>query len=304
MDFLLESDFWFAVLRSATPVILVTLSALIASKSGVLNLALEGTMLSAALAGVIGSALSQSLFIGMLSGLAGGLFITTTLAYCCLNLKTNQVITGVALNLAASGGTIFALYTVSGDKTLSVSLQSLTFPKVNIPIIEDMGFVGEVLSGHNLITYLAFILVILVYIMLEKTKFGVQIKAVGESAEAAESVGINPTKIKYLSLFLSGVFASFGGMFLSMGYISMFTTNMSAGRGYIALATNAMAGANPIRGAVFSVIYAFADAIANYMQSSIKHLQLIQMLPYVFVLVVFITFSYRQKKKINEEILL
>lgn len=301
MDFLLESNFWFAVLRSATPVILVTLSALIASKSGVLNLALEGTLLSSALAGVIGSAFSQNLFIGMLSGLAGGLLITSILAYCCLELKTNQVITGVALNLAASGGTVFALYTVSGDKLLSVSLDSLSFPKVNIPIVEDMGVIGEILSGHNLITYLAFVMVIFVYILLEKTKFGIQIKAVGESAEAAESVGINPKKVKYISLLLSGIFASFGGMFLSMGYISMFTANMSAGRGYIALATNAMSSASPIRAAIFSIVYAFADAMANFMQSSSMHLQLIQMAPYVFIIVVFVIFSYRQKKKLNEE---
>lgn len=301
MEFLLESNFWFAVLRSATPVILVTLSALIASKSGVLNLALEGTMLSAALAGVIGSAFSQSLFIGMLSGLAGGLFITTTLAYCCLNLKTNQVITGVALNLAASGGTIFALYTVSGDKSISVSLLSQSFPKVNIPILENMGFLGEVLSGHNLITYLAFAMVAIVYILLEKTKFGIQIKAVGESPEAAESVGINPTKVRYISLFMSGVLASFGGMFLSMGYISMFTANMTAGRGYIALATNAMSGSNPIKAAFFSIVYAFSDAMANFMQSSTKHLQLIQMAPYVFIVIVYVAYSYKEKKKLKEE---
>ena len=301
MDFIFESNFWFAVLRSATPVLFATLAALIATKSGVLNLALEGTMLVAALAGVVGSAFSGSVIVGMFSGMLAGLVFTLILAYCSLTLKTNQVITGVALNLAASGGTIFILFAISGDKSMSASLNSLSFPKVEIPGLANMGFIGDVLSGHNVLTYLALILVVVIYVVLNKTKLGIKIRAVGESSEAAESVGINPTKIKYFSFACSGLLASFGGMFLSMGYISMFTSNMTAGRGYIALATNAMSGSNPIKAFIFSLVYAFSDAAANFMQSKANHLELIQMAPYVFIIVVFVLFSYKQKKKSKEE---
>ena len=267
MEFIFQVDFWFAVLRSTTPVLFATLAALIASKSGILNIGIEGAMIMAALCGVVGSALTNNLLIGMLCGVLGGVIFTMILGYCVLKLKSNAVITGVALNLAASGGSVVALAAICGDKNASTSLRSLAFPEVSIPVIKDIPIIGEVLSGHNILTYLAIIAAILLYILLSKTSLGIKIRAVGESKEAAESVGINTQKVQFSALLMSGVLAAFGGMFLSMGYINMFTTGMVAGRGYIALATNAMSSSHPILSILSSALYGTGNAISIYVQN-------------------------------------
>lgn len=295
-----NSDFWFAVIRSMTPVLFATLGANIASRAGIINLALEGTMLISALVGVVISASTQSLVVGALGGLVAGIGVSLILGYFSLKLKANMVITGVALNLAATGGTVFALYTLTGDKAVSASLKSLVFPTINIPIIENIPFIGPIISGHNLLTYLAIIAVITIYVLLFKTTLGIKIRAVGESEEAAKSVGINVDRIKMISLGICGTLAAFGGMFLSMGYVSMFTANMTAGRGYIALATDAMSGSHPVGALLSSVVYGFSDAVANYMQNSVIPLQFIQLFPYLFIIILFTIFSYRKMKKNKE----
>ena len=233
MEFLANLDFWFTVLRCTTPVLLATMAALIASRSGLLNLGLEGTMTISALCGVLGSGFTGSLFVGAVAGLASGTLYTMLLAYFIQHLKANQVITGVALNLAATGGSVFCLYSLTGDKNASNSLPSAAFPAVDIPVLKDIPGLGQILSGHNCLTYLAFIIAVIMFIMLKRTAFGIRIRAVGESAEAARSVGINVERVRYQAMFISGILASLGGMYLSMGYVNRFTANMVAGRGYV-----------------------------------------------------------------------
>lgn len=299
MDFLTNLDFWFTVLRCTTPVLFATSAALIASRSGMLNLGLEGAMTIAALCGVLGSGFTGSLFVGLITGLLAGVAFTMLLAYFVQHLKANQVISGVALNLAASGGSVFCLYSITGDKNASNSLSSAAFPALNIPIIEDIPVLGQILSGHNCLTYLAFIVTIVLFIMLKKTAFGVRIRAVGESQEAARSVGINVQKVRYQAMLISGILASLGGMYLSMGYVNRFTSNMVAGRGYIALATNAMAAGNALMGMVSSILYGFGSGISIYLQNNNVDPYLITIIPYASIIVFYVGFSlyYKVKKK-------
>ena len=221
MEFLVNLDFWFTVLRCTTPVLLATMAALIASRSGLLNLGLEGTMTIAALCGVLGSGFTGSLFVGAAAGLLAGTVYTMLLAYFIQHLKANQVITGVALNLAATGGSVFCLYSLTGDKNASNSLPSQAFPAVNIPVIQDIPVVGDILSGHNCLTYLAFIVAVVMFVMLKKTAFGIRIRAVGESAEAARSVGINvekalPGYVYQRNFSVSGRYVPFHGLCKSL----------------------------------------------------------------------------------------
>lgn len=301
MEFIFLSGFWHGVLRATTPVLFATLAVVITSKCGITNLAVEGTMLVSALVGVLGSAYFNSLIIGAILGLLAGLIMTWLLGFFALRLKANVIVTGIALNLFAAGGTQFALFTLTGDKSVSSSLQSMVFPTVDIPIIKDIPFIGEVLSGQNLLTYVALIMVIALFILLYKTSLGIKIRSVGESEAAAKSVGIKAERVKVIALTISGALASLGGMFLSMGYVSMFTANMTAGRGYIALATDAMASSHPIAGLFSSLIYGFSDTMAIYMQKSQMPLEFVQMFPYLFIIIVFIIFSYIKKKKFKEE---
>lgn len=301
--FLFTSSFWFAVIRSTTPVLFATLAVNIAAKSGVVNIAVEGMMLISALIGVLVSASTQSLILGALAGMAAGTIVALVLGFFIMKQKANPIVTGIAINLAALGGTTFLLYVITGDKSISSSLRSLTFPAVNIPIIENIPVVGQILSGHNFLTYVAILCMIALALMLKYTSFGFKIRSVGENPEAARSVGINVEKTRIISLGLSGIIASLGGMFLSMGYMSMFTANMTAGRGYMAMATDAMAASNPIGGFAASVIYGFSDSVAVYLQQSNIPLEIVQMLPYLFIIVMYSIYSVKRKRDNKEEIM-
>ena len=301
MNFFTNLDFWFTVLRCTTPVLFATMAALIASQSGLLNLGLEGAMTIAALCGVLGSGFTGSLFVGAITGIAAGTVYTMLLAYFIQHFKANQVITGVALNLAAGGGSVFCLYSLTGDKNASNSLASAAFPALKIPVIDGIPGLGDILSGHNCLTYVAFLVAILLFIVLNKTDFGVHIRAVGESEEAARSVGINVEKVRYQAMFISGVLASLGGMYLSMGYVNRFTASMVAGRGYIALATNAMAAGSALLGMVSSILYGFGSGISIYLQNNNVDQYLITIIPYASIIVFYVIFSFYYKVKRRSE---
>lgn len=303
-----SASFWFTILASTTPVLLATLSAVIVSRAGIFNLGIEGTMSMSALAGVLVSAYSGSLLFGCLAGLATGIVASLLLGYFCLYLKAPFNSVGVAINLVASGGTVFVLTQVTGSKITSSSLVSKVFPTVNIPLIKDIPFIGEVISGHNLITYLSWLFLFGSYYMLFHTKFGLEIRSVGENESAARTAGINVEKTKMLTLVLCGIFSGFGGMYLSMGALRSFTANMVAGRGFLALAMDAMSQGNPLLGAVGALMYGFSETITVYLQLySDMSVQIIDAFPYVFILVALIIIQfvkrrlrYREKQRIIE----
>ena len=297
---LLKEDFWFAVIRSTTPILLTTLGAMIAARAGARNISLEGTMLTAAFVGVAASHFTQSAFVGLLFAVISGIILSNIIAYFALKLKSNIIISGISLNLMASGMTVFGLYLLTGDKGASTSLNSLALPNVNIPIIENIPVIGKIISGHNILTYVALILVLLVYIMFKYTQLGLRIKAVGESPEAAESVGISVNKVKYIALTMSGALAALGGAFLSMGYVTLFSAGMTSGRGYIALATQSMAGANPVVGLLTSGLFGFAESMSNYLQGINLPIEFIQMLPYLAIVVIYVVYCANKTKQENK----
>lgn len=297
-EIIFSADFLFVVLRVTTPILFAALAVTVAARSGIFNIAVEGMMLFSALVGVIFSAKFQNPWIGIIFALIIGAMLGLSLGFMVLKLKTDAILAGVAINLMASGGTIFLLYLVSGDRGVSSSLKSLPLPNITLPIIENIPFLGTVLSRHNILTYVVFLAVILVHILLYKTPLGLKIRAVGENPNSAESVGINVHKIQYIALALSGVLASFGGAFLSMGYLSWFTNGMTAGRGYIGLAANAMGGSTPIGGLIVSLVFGVADAMANVFQTGINvPYELVQMIPYITTIVGLAVYSYNRMKK-------
>ena len=298
-DILLKDGFWFAVIRSTTPILLTTLGAMIAARAGARNIALEGTMLTAAFVGVAASHFTQSAFAGLAFAVLSGIIMSNIIAYFALKLKSNIIISGISLNLMASGMTVFGLYLLTGDKGASTSLNSLVLPNINIPIIENIPVVGNILSGHNILTYVALILVLLVWVMFKYTKLGLRIKAVGESSEAAESVGISVNRVKYIALTMSGALAALGGAFLSMGYVTLFSAGMTSGRGYIALATQAMAGSNPVVGLLTSSLFGFTESMSNYLQGAKLPIEFIQMLPYLAIVVIYVIYCASKTKKEN-----
>ena len=269
-----SETFVFSIFRITTPILFAALAAVIADRAGVTNIGLEGIMMICALTGVIFSAKLQSAWLGLLFAILLGVLTALMIGFFALKLKTDIILAGIAVNMLGNGG-----------RGYSANLASKVMPTVNIPILQDIPILGKILSGHNILTYFAFICVLLVWILLYKTPMGLQIRAVGESPNAADSVGVSVNRIKYIALGLSGALAGMGGAFMSMGYMSSFNTNMTAGRGFIALAAEAMGRAEPIGTMLTSLLFGFADALANNMQSLGLPQELVAMTPYVFTVV-------------------
>jgi ABC-type uncharacterized transport system permease subunit len=283
-----SSNYWFIVLRSTAPILLVTLGAVITEQAGIKNMALEGSMLWAALAGVIVSAATGSAWIGLLAGIMASVMIALILGIFALKLDANAVLCGVALNLFSTGGTVFVLFSLTGDKGISSSLASKTLPFIKIPFIENIPGIGKVFSGQNVVIWLAAAAVIVIHLILNKATIGRRIKATGENVEAAKAAGIDPDRIKFFTLIISGVLAGIAGCFLSMGYTSNFTSGIAAGRGYVANAAQVVAGGTAI-GAIFaSLIFGLTDAMATYLQNIGLPPELIQALPYFVTILGFI----------------
>lgn len=294
---LLSPDFFNAILRATTPILFAALASSVASKSGITNMALEGIMLFSALFGVIFSAMTGNWAAGLLLTMVAGGIIGLLLAFFVLNLKTDEILAAIAINLMATGGTVLLMLAVSGDRGSSTSISSVSAPRLIIPVIDKIPFLGPILSGQNGMTWLSLLAVVVMHLFLYKTPLGLKIRAVGENKNAAESVGISARKIQYIALILSGVLASMGGFFLSGGYMNMFTKDMSAGKGYIALAASAMGGDTPVGGFLVSLLFGAAQALANMMQlTDIPH-ELIQMVPYLTTLVGLGIYSYAGLKR-------
>ncbi|MEN1759837.1 MULTISPECIES: ABC transporter permease [Anoxynatronum] len=303
-DIIFSANFGYAVLRVTTPILFASLGALISIKAGVVNISMEGTMLTAALAGVAISAYTGSAFGGLVGAVVVGMLLGLLLAYFALNLKTDIILAAIAINLMASGGTVFGLFVISGDRGISSSLASKVLPRIQIPILHQIPVLGPVFSNHNVLTYVAFISVALVYILLYKTPLGLRIRAVGENAHAADSVGISVKKTQYIALIMSGAFAGFGGAFMSMGYVSWFSTNMIAGRGFIALAAEALGMGRPFGVLLTSLLFGSADALANALQAFRIPSEFVQMVPYVVTIIGLVVYAQRKHsaaQKVRQE---
>lgn len=291
-----SAAFLYSALRVTTPILFAALGGAVAKKAGVTNIGLEGTMLASALAGVVGSAYTQSLFIGALCGVATGLLISGLLAYFAIKLKAEIFLTGLMMNMIASGATVFIMYMLTKDKGTTTKLKSLVFPQVQLPVIKDIPFVGEVVSNHNILTYLAFLSVALVWFFINRTKLGIRIRAVGENPKAAESVGINIIRTQVTALLICGFLASLGGMYLSMGYVSWFSRDMTAGRGFTAVAAQYLGRANAGGTLMASMVFGTADALANVLQSLRVPAEFVQMIPYAATLLGLVFYSVNAKR--------
>ncbi len=297
-------QFLAGVFRLTTPIVFATLSCLIAKKAGVRNITIEGTMLCSALAGVIVSAYTQNVWLGLLAGVVAGIGIGLFLGYFHIIMDTDIWLTGIAINQFAGGFTVFIMFMVTGDKGSTASLPSLSVPNINIPILENIPLIGPIISGQSLLTYLAVAMMIFIFVLLYKTPLGLRIRAVGEYSLAAESVGENSNRIKLIALALSGLCASFGGMFMSMSYSSRFVRDMVAGRGFIGIAAESMGGGRPIPAAIASLFFGIADALANVLQSFSIPSELLLTIPYLATIVGLVVYSAKKqnadKKKLEK----
>lgn len=286
-------------IKMATPLIFAALAALINRHAGMFNMGIEGMMLCSALAAVAGAHYGGSTLAGVISGVLAGVLAGLFIAFAHLTGKTDLYLTCIAFNLMATGGTVFVMYLLTGTKSsTSGAFRSYMVSNVDIPIIKDIPFIGKILSGQSILTYLAFVCVLIVWFLLYKTRIGLRIRSVGENPKAAESVGISVTKIGYIAFLLSGLFTGLAGTFLSMSWVSFFIKGMTAGRGYIGLSAQNMANGSPIGSALVSLLFGASTSIATTLKSQSNFpTEFLDMIPYLAtVFAIIVTNLYRINK--------
>ena len=219
-DMIFTASFGYSIIRITSPILFAALASVVAEKAGVTNIGLEGTMMFSSLFGALFAYWTNNWFVGVLGAIAVGILIALIIGIFALKLKTDIILAGTAINIAGSGGTIFFLYLFTGlrGNTASLTTPQMLTPKIDIPLIKDIPVVGSIFSGHSILTYVSFLLVIVVWILLYKTALGLRIRAVGENSNAADSVGVSVLKTQYIALMISGALAGIGGAYMSMYY--------------------------------------------------------------------------------------
>ncbi len=296
IDIVADPATFATVLRVMTPLLLAALGVLISDRAGVFNIGMEGMMLTGALVGVLASAWSGNAWAGLLAAIIAGGFLGALMALAINVLGANLIISGIALNLAASSGTTLGLFFATGDKGMSGALKSGVLPNVVIPLIDRIPMLGALLSGHHVLTYVAVLSVPLVSVLLMRTPFGLRLRAVGVDPRAAAAAGISAPRIQFWALVLSGMFGGIAGAYLSMGYVSWFAQDMAAGRGFIAIAIEVMGMGSAWGALVAAAVIAVAETVAITMQSLGLPNELMQTIPYIVPIVMLIAWSRRRRR--------
>lgn len=275
-----------AAIRMTTPLALAAMGGTFSERSGIVNIGLEGMILSGAFAGVLGSFYTGSPWIGVwLAAIVGGL-MAALFAIFTIKYKANHVVTGVGLNILALGATTWLMQVLWGSRGSSPTVKGLG--EISIPLLKDIPVIDRLLGTQSPLVYLMFILVVAGWILLFKTPLGLRIRMTGEHPEAADTLGIDIKKIQYFSVILSGALSGLGGAYLSLGQLNWFSMNMSAGRGYMALAANTFGQWNPLGGLGASFLFSFTDAVQMRLQGLNLGIanEIIQMLPYLLTVIV------------------
>lgn len=295
IDLTLITSLLASMVRLSTPLILAALGGLFSERGGVINIALEGMMLSGAFTAAAVTAKTQNPWIGLLSACVAGLLVALIHAVATIQYHADQVVVGTAINILFLG--VPAL--VSGAMFQSTGAtpqlpREQTLPDWNIPLVEKIPYLGQLLSGHKPIVYFALLMVPVTYYVLFRTRFGLRLRAVGENPEAADTAGVSVERMRYAGVLLSGLLASIGGAYLSIGQNSLFARNMTAGRGFIALAALIFGKWHPVGAFLACLLFGIADAISIRMQGVVNiPVQFIQIIPYLLTLVVLTGFIGR-----------
>lgn len=280
-------------IKMATPLVFAALAALITRQAGMFNMGVEGMILCSALGAVIFAHYGNSVWIGLLGAIIIGLVTGMIIAFSSLTGKTDLYLTCIAFNLMATGGTVFVMYLLTGEKsTTSGAFRAYAVPTIDIPLIKDIPVLGRIISGQSLLTYLAVLSVFLVWFLLRKTRIGLRIRAVGENPKAAESVGISVPKVGYISFAFCGVFAGLSGAFLSMSWVQFFMKNMANGRGYIGLSAQNMANGEPVGSALAALLFGFTDSLSITLKNQTTFpTEFLNMIPYLATIIAIIITS-------------
>jgi general nucleoside transport system permease protein len=283
-DVVTWSALFAAMLRFATPLIFGALGGIVSERSGVVNIGIEGMMLMGCYFGIYGADVGGSWLVGLLFAMAAGGVLALVHAVFSVTLRADQIVGGVAINLLALGITGYLFVEHYGENGTPDNISRV--PDITLPVIKDIPFVGDVIGKVNLLTWLALLMVVALAVFLFRTPRGLRLRSIGEHPRAAETVGLSVIRTRYLAVIASGVLAALGGAYLSIGFLGSFNQNLTAGRGYIALAVVICGRWRPGGALAFALLFGFSSAIAQRLPAfSESGATLFQALPYVLTII-------------------
>jgi len=272
------------MIRIATPLALTAIGGTICERSGIVNIALEGLILIGAFISVVVSYFTGSAWLGVLGAIIVGALFSLILAYFSINLRSDQVVVGTAINIFALGATGFLTDFIFKEAGATPGVAGLN--PIKIPILCNIPWIGEIFFQQKPIIYLTFLIVAISQFILFKTQIGLRIRAVGEHPRAADTVGINIYKIRYLAVTISGALGGLAGAQLALEEIRRFVEYMSGGRGFIALAANVFGKWTPIGSWLGSLLFGFAQALELRLGIFKISPEFIKMIPYALTIIV------------------
>ena len=286
-----------SAISGATPILLAALGGAYTFYAGVFNIAMEGMLLMAAFCAVWGSVTFGSWVAGVLLAILGALGLALIFIIFAVWLDTDEFVTGIAINLFTLGATTYLLRQSFGVKGVFAGPGIDRIPSVTLPLIEQIPLLGPILSGQNLMVYVAALATAISAFLVFRTRFGLRLRAAGYNPASLDSSGVPSNRLRIYALLLCGVLCGLGGAFLSLGYVTLFSENMSAGRGWISLAAIILVGGNPWGVAVISLLFGLADVLGLLLQSYQIPSQFTAMTPYLATLVALYVYARRQRKE-------
>lgn len=285
---------WLAAsVRLAVPILFAALGETFTERAGILNLGLEGIMLVGALVGFVTTYYSGSLSLGVLAAAISGVLMGLLMGFMSVTARVNQVVAGLGITILGTGLSTLLFRLFFGLRGIPPTIEM--FPVQGIPLLEEIPGLGPVFFNHNLMVYLALLLVPVAWMVLYRTRFGLALRAVGERPDAVETRGMSVEKLRYISLIIGGALAAVGGAYLPLANLGLFWTNMTAGRGFIAVAVVVFARWDPVRVLWGALVFGGASALQLSLQTLNAPIssELLLMLPYIATIAVLVIVSRR-----------
>ncbi len=283
------------MISAATPLLLSSLGGALTYYAGIFNIAMEGMMLSGAFFAVLGSYTFGSWQAGLICAILGALMIALIFILFSVVLKVDEFVTGVGLNMFSLGVTTYLLRQIFKVKGAFTDPAIVPVPNIRISLISGVPFVGRIVSGQNLIVWLAIVATIICHYVVFKTRFGLRLRAAGYNRDCLDTSGVSADWIRIWSLIWCAVLCGLAGAYLSLGYVKLFSENMSAGRGWISLAAVILVSGNPVGIALVSLLFGLADGLGLFLQRSIPS-QFTAMLPYLATIIALFIYSTRRRE--------
>lgn len=288
-------------IRLATPVLLAALGGAVCNKAGNFNIALEGFMLIGSFAAVIGSYFLKSATLGILLAVLITVAISLLYGLFCITFKGDEIIVGFGFNMFAIAITGWLLEPIFGGKGSFYNPSTPVLNPIKLFLISKIPILNTIFSGHNIIVYLSWILIILLYVIMYRTSLGYKLRALGENPASLKANGLSTVKYAYLAVAIAGITCGLAGAYLSIGSLAMFTENMTAGRGFIAVTAVIFSnGYLPVT-ALVSILFGFANSIAIQLQGLGFPTQFVEMIPYILAILMIIPAGLRRKLRLKEK---